>query len=169
MNILNWLRGRSQPKESPANQSPQSTDISDGIKILLRCLRREVFGEEKSQLLSEAVKRLQDDGAVGSNALAKLVNNLLACRSGQICIALSISKELEPTPQLISAIKAVQSAPRIVYGTAGEFAPEIFGENQIGWTGFTYDRAISSAKEAIDVLLVKFDSTTKKAEESSKN
>jgi len=127
----------------------------EGARILLRCLRREVFGEEAMQLLSEAVKQLKNEKAAGSRALAELVGDLLACRSLEICVALSIAKELEPTSELISAIKAVQSAPQIVQGMPGTFSPEIAGQERIGWTDWGHERVTRSAKEALEVLSAK--------------
>ncbi|NIM15530.1 MAG: hypothetical protein GTO45_26420 [Candidatus Aminicenantes bacterium] len=123
-----------------------------GIRNLMRCYRREVYGSEMRQLLTEAVEQLQEEGAVGSRALAELIRDLLNCRSREIVSALSIAKDLEPTSELISAVRAVESASQIIQGTRGSFDPEIVGENQIGWTDFTHNRATNQAKQALEAL-----------------
>jgi hypothetical protein len=151
-------RAAPDTSSTPVASAPPQTPLShggEGISKLLRCFRREVFGEEMRALLSEAVGDLQAEGAAGSHALAALMRDLLKCRSREICSALSIAKELEPTPELISEIKTVQSAPQIVEGVPGVFAPEILGDNQVGWTNFTHARVRDFAKEAIDTLSAK--------------
>jgi HEAT repeat protein len=103
--------------------------------------------------VSRAVEELQPHGADASRALAELIEELLECRNPKLTLALVAAKRLQPTPELIEAVRSVQSArPLAPQPIGARFSPEIAGGGQVGWTDGTADGIRLTATQVLEKL-----------------
>lgn len=104
--------------------------------------------------VSRAVKELAPEGARGSRALARLIVELLDCRSPKLVLVLFAADKLEPTPELIEAVRQVKSASQLKMKPAqSRFLPEIADQFRVGWTDATADGITSAAARVLEELL----------------
>jgi HEAT repeat protein len=114
-------------------------------------------------MLAEAGERLGVAGARGSRALAGFIQRLMDVRSSDIDWPLWAARRAEVTPELVSAVRAVLSAPAVrtigrlsrtdpIGSRNRRFTPEIVGDGKIGWTDATRARIAEVAQGTLDVL-----------------
>lgn len=148
MTFLKKLFGQ---KGSSSAKPPASTS-KGGIATLLRvCSSRgwRLISLEEDPTFNQAVEELKREGPKGAQALAALMDELLAARCAEILDALAAARRLPPQPELINAIQKIISAPPVIVGQPGRFAPVIIGGGRIGWDdGF----AARIKKRASEVL-----------------
>jgi hypothetical protein len=126
-----------------------------GIDLVIDvCIGHKMDRIDLHPLWDQAVKDLKQAGEEGSRNLARLLNEMLQCRSGDIGPALAMADHLPPTKELIAALDAIRSASPVTPGfvDSGRFTPEIAGGGQIGWTDGTAARIKTLAKEALKSL-----------------
>jgi HEAT repeat protein len=111
------------------------------------CIRNDILFPQ--EVLAEAKEKLNEGGDEGSDALAKLILELLDNRSPKITWALALAQDANPTTELLAAVHSVISAEPLEVGTQGRFTPEIIGFGRIGWTDGTHDRITERAQEAL--------------------
>jgi len=106
-----------------------------------------------SEYIDRAVGELKPEGADGSRALAKLIGELLDCRSPKLSLVLKVAEQLEPTIELIEAVRSVNAtsslAPQPAYS---RFIPEIIGGGKIGWTDGTTNNIKYIAAQVLEKL-----------------
>jgi hypothetical protein len=155
----------SRPVQRPSSVAPQQSQSSPeppapkspGIAAMLN-----VCSNRRSRLLSlmddpsfnQAVEELKREGPTGAQALAALVDELLAARCAEIQDVLVAAGRIPPQPELVSAIQRVISAPPIVTGQAGgsQFPPVIVGGGRIGWDDTAAARIKKAASKALNSL-----------------
>jgi ribosomal protein L7/L12 len=123
-----------------------------GIRTLEElCTKPGIVFEMK--YVDRAVEELGREGAHGSRALAKLINELLDCRNPKLSFVLKAAERLEPTTELVEAVRSVSAAPSLAPEPArSRFAPEIIGGGNIGWTDGTADRIKYAAAQTLEKL-----------------
>jgi len=100
-----------------------------------------------------AVEELKPEGANASRALAKLIQELLACRNPKLLDVFMAVEHLEPTPELIKAVRSVAKAPgEAPQPTFGRFDSEISGGGKVGWTEQTAQRIKHNANLELERL-----------------
>ena len=122
-----------------------------GIQTLEKLCAGKVLYE--MDFINRAVEELKPQGANASRALAKLIGELLDCRSPKLELILTVAEQLEPTPELIEAVRSVSSAPSLApQPTRSRFWPEIVGGGRVGWTDGTANRIKRNAAQALEKL-----------------
>ncbi|MGD8997026.1 MAG: hypothetical protein PVH80_02875, partial [Anaerolineae bacterium] len=123
-----------------------------GLQTLVElCTRSDILGP--AAYLDRAVDELKPHGAAGSQAMGELLAELLQCRSPRITWALMAAERLQPTPELIQAVRAVRSARGLVQRPSGaRFAPEVSSGDQVGWTDGTEDGVTAFAARVLAKL-----------------
>jgi HEAT repeat protein len=102
-------------------------------------------------LLNAAVEELQQEGANATRSLAALIEEMLACRTARIKVALWAASRAVVTPELIGALREVISAPALAeQPTLLRFDPEIIGDNRVGWTDGTAQDVRRLAEDALN-------------------
>ena len=130
----------------------RATNASKGIQTLM-----ELFTTRgilyPSEYVRRAAKELKKEGTSGSEALADLINELLACRSEDIKSALIVAQEVPAVPKLVEAVQSVASAPETAIAPVDcPFTPEIIGEGKVGWTTGTHKEIRKLSRATLDVL-----------------
>ena len=98
------------------------------------------------------VEVLDSQGRAGSDALAALIHELLACRSEGLIWALAVARRVRPSRALVRAVQAVLSAAPQEPGRPGRFAAEVRAPGQPGWTPDTASRIEMAARETLFAL-----------------
>lgn len=84
--------------------------------------------------LDRALGELRSTAAEGSRAVAGLIRELLECRSPKLGGVLYVAQKLQPTPELLDAVRAVIAAPSLAsQPPRAGFDPDIAGGGKIGW------------------------------------
>lgn len=124
-----------------------------GIQTLEElCRRGDIL--DTQNWISRAVEELKPYSEDGSRALAKLIKELLNCRSPKIPYVLITAEQMEPTPELVEAVRSVSIASSLVSQPAySTFTPEIIGGGKIGWTDGTASRIKNYASEVLEKLI----------------
>lgn len=134
--LASWVQG------APKISAPSS---SKGVETLVG-LFTELGILFPDQHVSQAVEELKAEGEPGSDALAVLIRELLACRSPKITVALEVARKVVPTLDLIDAVRAVAHASELAEAPAHpRFTPEIAGDGRCGWTSGSYAVVVDSA------------------------
>ena len=133
-------------------EKPQTKSASKGVQTLI-----ELFTTlgilYPSEYITRAAKELKKEGTSGSEALADLINELLACRSEDIKSALIVAQEVPAVPKLVEAVQSVASAPETAIAPVDcPFTPEIIGEGKVGWTTGTHKEIRKLSRATLDVL-----------------
>lgn len=101
-------------------------------------------------MVARAANEIRESGAPASDALAKLVDELLQCRSRGLIWTLVAAKQATHTHhRLSSSIEAVLATNPIRSGHGGRFMPEIVGSGQVGLTDGSWVYVQKHAKEAL--------------------
>ena len=147
--VINILQP--SPDKPVSEFSFQSVEQTEGINLLIECLRDDII--DASDLWKRSVRDLQTRGEEGSRALAILLSEMLRCRAEKIGIAIAMSRHLVPTQELITILQAVATTnPLTSSFFNARFRPQIEGGGMIGWTDGTAARIKASAVEAIEIL-----------------
>jgi|GEM_PF-6329141 len=102
-------------------------------------------------LLNAAVEELQQEGANATRSLAALIEEMLACRTARIRVALWAASKAVVTAELVGALREVISAPALAeQPTVLRFDPEIIGDNRVGWTDGTARDVRRLAEDALN-------------------
>lgn len=137
---------------------------SRGVQTLVEYFIREsdIISTSQAQgYINRAKEELKREGAPGSRAMADLINELLACRSKHMILALSMALDLPAVPELIKALRSVASASALTVALMHcRFTPEIRGRGtfvepatlRFGWTTGTHKIVKELAQETLDVL-----------------
>jgi hypothetical protein len=104
---------------------------------------------QKGEVVSHLVAALKGRGAMGSKLVAAFVRRLLICRSADIIWFLGIAAKMDPSPELVSALRSVSESSATRPGSAGWFTPEIVGAGKIGWTEGTHSKVTEMARKAL--------------------
>ena len=102
-------------------------------------------------LLNTAIEELRKEGVYATRSLAALIQEMLACRTDRIRVALWAASKAVVTPELIGALREVISAPALAeQPTMLRFHPEIIGDNRVGWTDGTAQDVRRLAEDALN-------------------
>src|SRR5258708_1683131 len=127
----------SRPVQRSSNVAPQQSQApakpsalkSPGITTMLKVCsnrRSRLLSLEDDPSFNQAVDELKREGPTGAQALAALVDELLAARCAEIRDVLVAAERLSPQPELVNAIQRVISAAPVITGQAsGRFPPVI--------------------------------------------
>jgi hypothetical protein len=126
--------------------------VEEGIRTLEElCTKQGILFEQ--EYVERAIAALEPEGEVASRALARLISDLLACRSPKLPLVLQVAQRLEPAQPLIDAVLAVKGADELApTPTGGSFTPEISGGGRVGWTTGTAQRIRGAAAETLEKL-----------------
>jgi len=125
-----------------------------GIQTLEELCRINYSIFDTQNWIDRAVEELKPYSEDGSRALAKLIKELLNCRSPEIPCVLMVAKQLESTPELIEAVRSITIASSLVIQPAySRFAPEIIGGGKIGWTDGTASHIKNYASAVLEKLI----------------
>jgi len=123
----------------------------EGIDLLIECTRDDVM--DTTELWEKAKDDLKAHGEDGSYALAALIEEMLKCRSDAIGTAITMSRHMVPTTELMIVLKNVISAHPLTSTFFGaRFRPQIEGGGMIGWTDGTAARFKTASAEALAIL-----------------
>jgi len=144
------------PQQSQASPKPPAPK-SPGITTILNvCSNRRyrLLSLEDDPSFNQAVGELKREGPTGAQALAALVDELLAARCAEIQDVLAAAGRISPQPELVSAIQRVVSAAPIITSQtgSGRFPPVIVGGGRIGWDDPAAARIKKAASEALKSL-----------------
>lgn len=110
--------------------SVSGTDV-----IIEVCTRGDLTAVEVRERVERATRDLQRRGEEGSDALARLVQELLECRAARICPALQVAWSLTPTEVLTCAVRAVRDAEAAAPSPAApRFTPETCTDAGVAWS-----------------------------------
>ena len=126
---------------------------SKGIEALVKLWAPGTIFRPTNQDLKPIAGELNNEGESGSRALADLIRDLLACRSSDITYPLQVAGHVNPTQELIDAVRAVTEAPELTISpTHTKFTPEIVGDGKVGWTSSTHSFVVGLAKDSLSSL-----------------
>ena len=116
--------------------------------------RHRLLSLKDDPLFGQAVDELKREGVTGAQALAVLIDELLAARCIEILDALAAASRLSPHRELVSAIQRVVSAPPVISSQTlnTRFAPVIIGGGRIGWDDGTAIRIKEQATVTLKAL-----------------
>jgi HEAT repeat protein len=109
------------------------------------------FADEMRALMDTAASQLRAAGWAGQRALARFIRELLDCRSPDVDVPLYAARRIDASPELLEAIRAVQTAPPTTVEPVGpaRFDAEIRGAGTIGWTDATAKKLAQIARETL--------------------
>jgi len=115
---------------------------SNSIEIKIQKIEEFIKGDriiyDYKRWKDHIVQELKQEKSNASNALAKLILELLDCRNPKLDVILNISGEMKPTTELIESVKktvtarGIKTKPELM-----RFCSEIESSEKIGWTGGT--------------------------------
>ena len=121
-----------QPQASPKPQVTTSQGIATMLKVCSN-RRYRLISLNDDPSFNQAVDELTREGPAGAQALAGLIDELLATRCAEIQDVLMAAGRLSSQSELVSAIQRVVSAPPVIAGTgSGRFSQVIVGGGKIG-------------------------------------
>ena len=122
------------------------------VEALQRCsLSDNLFPDQD---FDKATIELRAEGAIGSLALAKLIDACRESRSAAILWPLQAAREAEPTAPLIEALEEVLRSDQKASHESGQnwCTPEMTGEGFVGWSDTTFRQLRTLAGESLDLL-----------------
>lgn len=141
------------PSSKPSRTAIESQGISALLKVCSEHRSRLTFLEE-DPTFCKAVEDLKREGSLGAQALAVLIDDLLAARCDEIRDTIEAASCLSVHPELVEVLRRVISAPSIVPETCGlRFPPVICGDGKMGWDDIAAFRIKRAASEALNCLL----------------
>jgi len=122
------------------------------VEALQRCSRSDNLSPDRD--FEKATAELRAEGAIGSLALAKLIDACRESRSAAILWPLQAAREAEPTAPLIEALETVLQSDQKVLHESGQnwCTPEVTGEGSVGWSDTTFRQLRTLASESLDLL-----------------
>ncbi|HEY7471127.1 MAG TPA: HEAT repeat domain-containing protein [Gemmatimonadota bacterium] len=149
-----YVRGAAQ--QHAGNMPPELQEAAEvkcgWLSTLMLCMRKDVLGSDKQALREQAAEGVGREGEDGARMLARLIEDLLHSRSGEIASALLIARAADPVPELLDAVRAVQRASPLRPGKWGRFEPEITDMRSVAWADGTARRVQEIASETLAVL-----------------
>lgn len=146
--------GSPQQAQSRSTSATRSAGIVTMVKVCSNH-RSRLLSLEDDPLFKEAIEQLTREGPSGGQALAGLIDELLAARCAEIEDALTAATRLPPRPELLNVLERVIAAPPVINGQPGRFSPVIVGGGKIGWDDGTSSRIKEQASEALASLRAK--------------
>jgi len=123
-----------------------------GIDLLVEIATRDDLMETQS-MWNRAVEDLVSHGTEGSNALARLLEEMLACRADAIGPVIAVAKKVGFTVELVAALESIEKATPLAASRPGaRFRPQIAGGGKIGWTDGEAKRIRELAAAALKAL-----------------
>jgi len=105
-----------------------------GIDLLVEICTRDDLMSTQS-MWNAAVEDLKAHGEDGSRALARLLEEMLACRADTLGPVIAAAGKVLSTPELVAALESIERAtPLAPARSPARFRPQIAGGGQIGWT-----------------------------------
>lgn len=144
-----------------AKLSKEGQEAAEGIKAVEELIEiyPSLFGGEDEPYFDRAIEKLCSAGTEGSNALAQLILELLACRSKAILIALHVANYVERSEELVNAVKTALTEARdnliVPPPLVQKFLSDLAGPSGIALE----DRIASLIKERSEEILQKFGET----------
>ena len=122
------------------------------VEALQRCSLSDNLSP--GQDFEKAIIELRAEGAVGSLALAKLVDACCESRSAAILWPLQAAREAEPTAPLIEALESVLQSDQKASHESGQnwCTPELTAAGSVGWSDRTFRQLKTLASESLDLL-----------------
>jgi enamine deaminase RidA (YjgF/YER057c/UK114 family) len=118
---------------------------------------------ENDPSFNQAVDELKREGPAGVQALAALIDELLAARCAEIQDVLSVASRLSSQPDLVNAVQRVISASPVIAEQPGRFPPVIVGGGRIGWDDAVARRIKEQASEVLTSLRAACEATASKS------
>lgn len=113
------------------------------------CMRVDILNVD--DWIEKAARELKPAEAAGSRALAAFITDLIACRSPRLLEVLAVALQIEPTPELVQAVRAAANAKRIAKEPLdSRFEPELTGPDGVAWAGETHDAIRHNARLVLD-------------------
>ena len=145
-----------QPPKPPVQfaSKPQATPCQGIVTMLKVCSNRRsrLLSLKEDPSFKQAIVELKQEGGRGVQALAALIDELLAARCAEIQDVLEAAQYLSPQPELLTSIERVVSAASVIPGQHGRFAPVIVGGGKIGWDDSTALRIKENASGVLTAL-----------------
>jgi len=125
----------------------------EAIRTLLSCGASQLPDETRDRLLAQATAEFKAAAEQGSRVLALLIENLVHSRSPCTIWALRAACAMEPTPELLAALRLIAWAGVRRSGRRGRFEPELAGDTgSVGWSPETQRAVKALAAQALREL-----------------
>jgi hypothetical protein len=145
----------SQPPQIPPKPQPTPSQAITTMLKVCSNRRYRLLSLEEDPSFNQAIEELKREGTKGAQALAGLIEELLAARCAEIQDVLAAASRLSSQPELVNAVQKVISAPPVIAGQQGRFPPVIVGGGRLGWD----DAGAARIKKQASEVLASFSAT----------